>query len=125
MGPGGKSDLDEIMKKYSINTQISNKKISMNPFVLKSFGNVIIALISDLRDVKKEEEINEISLDIDTNKPKNDSLILEVNGIGIDVKDFVQSMITNTILGFFNSLKDIPDEISNSIIKINCEVMNE
>ena len=46
-------------------------------------------------------------------------VILEVNEKKIPLKDFMQEMFTNIILGFLQSTKDVPENIENIKIDIN------
>ena len=46
-------------------------------------------------------------------------VILEVNEKKIPLKDFMQEMFTNIILGFLKSTKGVPDDIKSIKIDIN------
>lgn len=50
------------------------------------------------------------------NMPK---VLLEVNERKIPLKDFMQEMFTNIILGFLQSTKGVPDNIKNIKIDID------
>ena len=46
-------------------------------------------------------------------------VILEVNERKVPLKDFMQEMFTNIILGYLKSTKGVPDNIENIKININ------
>ncbi len=46
-------------------------------------------------------------------------VILEVNEKKIPLKDFMQEMLTNIIIGYLNSTKGVPDNIKDIKININ------
>ncbi|MFX1365407.1 MAG: hypothetical protein ACFFCE_11670 [Promethearchaeota archaeon] len=46
-------------------------------------------------------------------------VILEVNEKKIPLKDFMQEMLTNIVLGYLNSTKGVPDDIKDIKININ------
>ena len=46
-------------------------------------------------------------------------VILEVNERKVPLKDFMQEMFTNIILGYLKSTKGVPDNIENIKIDIN------
>ena len=46
-------------------------------------------------------------------------VILELNNKEIPLNDLMRSMLTNMILGYLKSAKDIPDEIKSISIEIH------
>jgi len=46
-------------------------------------------------------------------------VILEVNQTNIPLKDFMQEMLTNIILGYLKSTKQIPEDIKSISIDIH------
>ena len=46
-------------------------------------------------------------------------VILEVNQKNIPLKDFMQEMLTNIIMGYLKSTKHIPEDIKSISIDIN------
>jgi hypothetical protein len=113
------------LPKYKIRLLINQEPIGIKEFVATSFGNVIIALLRDLKEINLSTT-KKIHIKAEPESADKVRFKLQVDSITLDLNQFVQEMIHRTLLGFISSLHRVPSsfpELMAATIQIDLEVL--
>jgi hypothetical protein len=113
------------MAKYKIRLLINKEPIGIKEFVATTFGNVIIALLTDLKEINLSTA-KKIHITAEPESADKVRFKVQVDSITPDLKPFVQEMIHRTLLGFISSLHRVLPSIPELIaatIQIDLEVL--
>ena len=106
-------EIDSKMKptlKYKNKILIADHQIGLKPFLHNTFGNIVYAILVELKDIPAE---GEVTMQIDPTATEEQRLVLKIGGKDFELHAFVQDMMHKTIAGWLSSLKDVVPEGTN------------
>jgi molybdopterin-guanine dinucleotide biosynthesis protein B len=97
--------------------EINNKPLMINSFTNDIVTNSIKAMINSLKTEEEVERIEILISNINPDDLKISDISVEINGINLEINEFTQGILKETIYAIVNSLK-INDEIKEIKIKV-------
>ena len=97
--------------------EINNKPLMINSFTNDIVTNSIKAMINSLKTEEEVERIEILISNINPDDLKISDISIEINGINLEINEFTQGILKETIYAIVNSLK-INDEIKEIKIKV-------
>lgn len=102
---------------YKLKIRVDEKEVGLKPFILNTLGHVCDALISQLKEPVYPSQKEEIEILIQPKNSAPEQVKLNVNSISIEINDYVQGMLWNTIAGFISTLKNIAESHEDLLTK--------
>ena len=99
--------LERPIVHYFIKLWVDDQRIPTKPFIMNTLGNVCIALFRELKDFSTSGLID---LKMQPHNPPDQRVVLTVDETPIFLKEFVQDLVWNTIMGYLSVLNKVPAE---------------